>query len=111
MLEVRDIYESHRKKPHDAVCFETDSREEMLEKAKTMAYGDVTRTALFAADYIRSWASPRTEHANNIGSQNLEINEFIYEALAASDDSLNRGRACFTGAQNRRIRRRRDGAS
>lgn len=95
MLEVRDDLRKSVsvKKPHDAVCFETDSREEMLEKAKTagipMTADEDMRSLRELIIYGLKGIAAYTEHANNIGSQNLEINKFIYEALAATlDDSL-----------------------
>lgn len=95
MLDIRDDLRKSVsvKNPHDAACFKTDSREEMLEKAKNagipMTTDEDIRSLRELIIYGLKGMAAYTEHANNIGSQNLEINKFIYEALAATlDDSL-----------------------
>ena len=95
LLSLRDGLRSRVKlaDPHDAVSFAVSSREEMLEKAKSVG---VLSTADEDIRSLRSMIilglkgmSAYTEHANNIGLENSKINAFIYQALAATlDDTL-----------------------
>ena len=78
---------------HDAATFTVSSRESMLEKAArvgVLATADEDiRSLREMITYGLKGMAAYTEHANNIGKENLEINAFIYEALASTlDDSL-----------------------
>lgn len=78
---------------HDAATFTVSSRESMLEKAATVgvlatADEDVRSLREMVIYGIKGMAA-YAEHAKNIGKEDLTINAFIYEALAATlDDSL-----------------------
>lgn len=78
---------------HDATIFTVNSREAMLEKAATVGVLATTdedvRSLRELIVYGLKGMAAYTEHAKNIGKENLDINSFIYEALAATlDDSL-----------------------
>ncbi|MFU0833043.1 MAG: Hydroxylamine reductase [Oscillospiraceae bacterium] len=78
---------------HDAATFTVDSRESMLEKAGSIGVlatqDEDIRSLREMITYGLKGMAAYTEHAANIGKENLEINKFIYEALAATlDDSL-----------------------
>ena len=78
---------------HDAATFMVSSRESMLEKAATVgvlstANEDVRSLREMITYGVKGMAA-YAEHAKNIGKEDLIINAFIYEALAATlDDSL-----------------------
>ncbi|NLA05484.1 MAG: hydroxylamine reductase [Firmicutes bacterium] len=78
---------------HDAAAFQVSTRESMLKKAagigvQATADEDV-RSLREMITYGLKGMAAYAEHAKNIGKENLEINAFIYEALAAVlDDSL-----------------------
>ncbi|HPZ64549.1 MAG TPA: hydroxylamine reductase [Bacillota bacterium] len=78
---------------HDAATFTVSSRESMLEKAArvgVLATADEDiRSLREMITYGLKGMAAYTEHAKNIGKENLEINAFIYKALASTlDDSL-----------------------
>ena len=78
---------------HDAATFTVDSRESMLEKAAAVGIlateNEDVRSLRETITYGLKGMAAYTEHAKNIGEENLDINAFIYEALAATlDDSL-----------------------
>ncbi|HPL53799.1 MAG TPA: hydroxylamine reductase [Bacillota bacterium] len=78
---------------HDAASFIVNSRESMLEKAASIGVLATTnedvRSLREMITYGIKGMAAYAEHAKNIGKENLEINAFIYEALAATlDDSL-----------------------
>jgi hydroxylamine reductase len=80
-------------KLHDAATFTVDSRESMLEKTSSVGVlateNEDVRSLREMITYGLKGMAAYTEHAKNIGKENLEINAFIYEALAATlDDSL-----------------------
>lgn len=80
-------------KLHDAATFMADSKVSMLEKATTIGVlateNEDIRSLREMITYGLKGIAAYTEHAKNIGKENLEINSFIYEALAAIvDDSL-----------------------
>jgi len=78
---------------HDAATFTISSRESMLEKAAAVgvlstANEDVRSLRAMITYGVKGMAA-YAEHAKNIGKEDLTINAFIYEALAATlDDSL-----------------------
>ena len=78
---------------HDAVTFMVSSRESMLEKAATVGVlstvNEDVRSLREMITYGLKGMAAYAEHAKNIGKEDLTINAFIYEALAATlDDSL-----------------------
>jgi hydroxylamine reductase len=81
---------------HDAATFSVDSKTAMLEKAAcvgVLATADEdVRSLREMIIYGLKGMAAYAEHAKNIGKGNLEVNRFIYEALAATlDDSLSVG--------------------
>ncbi len=77
----------------DAAIFSVDSRESMLEKASAVGVlsteNEDVRSLSWMIIYGLKGMAAYAEHAKNIGKESLEINAFIYEALAATlDDSL-----------------------
>ena len=78
---------------HDAATYSVDNRESMLAKAASVgvlatANEDVRSLRELITYGIKGMAA-YAEHAKNIGKEDLEINAFIYEALAATlDDTL-----------------------
>lgn len=95
LLALRDGLRAQVKlaNPHDAVTFTVNTRAEMLEKAKSVGVlatenEDVRSLRSMITLGLKGMAA-YTEHANNIGYKNAEINAFIYQALAATlDDTL-----------------------
>ena len=78
---------------HDAATFTVSSRESMLEKAATVGVlstaNEDVRSLREMITYGLKGIAAYAEHAKNIGKEDLAINTFIYEALAATlDDSL-----------------------
>lgn len=78
---------------HDAALFQVNSRQAMLDKAATVGVlatkDEDIRSLREMITYGLKGMAAYAEHAKNIGKENLEINAFIYEALAATlDDSL-----------------------
>ena len=78
---------------HDASTFTVDSRESMLEKATSVGVlsteNEDIRSLREMITYGLKGMAAYDEHAMNIGKEDLSINAFIYEALAATlDDSL-----------------------
>ncbi|BAK98084.1 hydroxylamine reductase [Oscillibacter valericigenes Sjm18-20] len=78
---------------HDAATFTVSSRESMLEKAATVGVlstaNEDVRSLREMITYGLKGMAAYAEHAKNIGKEDLAINAFIYEALAATlDDSL-----------------------
>ena len=78
---------------HDAATFTADSRESMLEKAAlagVLATEDEdVRSLREMIIYGLKGMAAYAEHAKNMGREALDINRFIYQALAATlDDSL-----------------------
>jgi len=78
---------------HDAATFTVNSRESMLEKAVTVGVlstaNEDVRSFRQMITYGLKGMAAYAEHAKNIGKEDLSINAFIYEALAAMlDDSL-----------------------
>lgn len=93
MLKIRNQLRENSKLTdlHDAVTFEVGSRESMLEKASTIGVlsteNEDIRSLREMIIYGLKGMAAYAEHARNIGKENLEINAFIYEALAATLDS------------------------
>src|SRR5574344_627845 len=78
---------------HDSAVFTVNSKEAMLEKANSIGVlsteNEDIRSLRQMIIYGLKGMAAYTEHATNIGKENIEINAFIYEALAATlDDSL-----------------------
>lgn len=78
---------------HDAATFEVDSKESMLQKAAAVGVLSSTdedvRSLREMIIYGIKGMAAYAEHAKNIGKENLDINTFIYEALAATlEDSF-----------------------
>ena len=78
---------------HDASIFTVDSRETMIEKATSVGVlsteNEDIRSLREMIIYGLKGMAAYGEHAKNIGKEDLDINAFIYEALAATlDDSL-----------------------
>ncbi|MGI6560732.1 MAG: hydroxylamine reductase [Saccharofermentanales bacterium] len=95
MIDLRDDLRNTvaEKDFHDAATFTVDSREAMLEKAASIGVlsteDEDIRSLREMNIYGLKGMAAYTEHAKNIGQENLEINAYIYEALAATlDNSL-----------------------
>lgn len=95
MLSIRDELNKSvsLENLHDASVFSVDTRESMLEKAASIGVlstgNEDVRSLREMITYGLKGMAAYTEHAENIGKENNEINAFIYEALAATlDDSL-----------------------
>lgn len=78
---------------HDAATFSVDSRESMLEKATSVGVlateNEDVRSLREMITYGVKGIAAYAEHAKNIGKENLDINAFVYESLAATlDDTL-----------------------
>lgn len=78
---------------HDAATFTVSSRASMLEKAATVGVlsteNEDVRSLREMITYGLKGMAAYAEHAKNIGKEDLTINAFIYEALAATlNDSL-----------------------
>jgi hydroxylamine reductase len=78
---------------HDAATFTVDTREAMLEKAASVGIlateNEDVRSLREMLTYGLKGMAAYAEHAKNIGKEDLTVNTFIYEALAATlDDSL-----------------------
>lgn len=78
---------------HDAATFTVDSRESMLAKSAIVGVlateNEDVRSLREMITYGLKGMAAYTEHAMNIGKENIDINSFVYEALAAMlDDSL-----------------------
>lgn len=95
MIAVRDKLRNSNASAglHDAATFMVSSRESMLEKAATVGVlstaNEDVRSLREMITYGLKGMAAYAEHAKNIGKEDLTINAFIYEALAATlDDSL-----------------------
>jgi hydroxylamine reductase len=95
MLSIRDDLKKSAaiEALHDAAVFTVDTKEAMLEKANSIGVlsteNEDIRSLREMITYGVKGMAAYTEHATNIGKENIEINKFIYEALAATlDDSL-----------------------
>ncbi|NLC32285.1 MAG: hydroxylamine reductase, partial [Clostridiales bacterium] len=78
---------------HDAATFTVNTRASMLEKAVSVGVlateNEDVRSLREMIIYGLKGMAAYAEHAKNIGKEDLTINAFIYEALAATlDDSL-----------------------
>ncbi|NLX74445.1 MAG: hydroxylamine reductase [Synergistaceae bacterium] len=88
---LRDKVQSD--KLHDSALFESDTKESMLKKATTVGVlateNEDVRSLRELVIYGLKGMAAYLEHALNIGKEDLSINSFIYEALAATiDDNL-----------------------
>jgi hydroxylamine reductase len=95
MISIRDDLKKSvtLENPHDAVIFTADTKEAMLEKAVNIGVlsteNEDVRSLREMITYGLKGMAAYTEHATNIGKENIEINAFIYEALSATlDDTL-----------------------
>ena len=95
MLTIRDALKKtvSASALHDAATFTVDSRESMLTKAASIGVlateNEDIRSLREMITYGLKGIAAYTEHAMNIGRKNLNINSFVYEALAATlNDSL-----------------------
>lgn len=95
MLSIRDELKKSvaADNLHDAATFGVDSKESMLEKAASIGVlsteNEDVRSLREMIIYGLKGMAAYAEHAKNIGKENLNINDFIYEALVATlDDSL-----------------------
>ncbi len=95
MIAIRDGIKktANVEKLHDAATFTVDSRTSMMEKTASVGVlateNEDVRSLREMITYGLKGMAAYTEHAKNIGKENLEISAFIYEALAAIlDDSL-----------------------
>lgn len=78
---------------HDAATFTVDSTESMITKASSIGVlatdNEDIRSLREMIIYGVKGMAAYTEHARNLGKVNLDINTFIYQALAATlDDTL-----------------------
>lgn len=78
---------------HDAATFTVDSTESILTKASSIGVlatdNEDIRSLREMIIYGVKGMAAYTEHARNLGKVNLDINTFIYQALAATlDDTL-----------------------
>ncbi len=78
---------------HDAATFTVGSKESMLEKAASVGVlsteDEDIRSLREMIIYGLKGMAAYAEHAKNIGKEDLDINRFIYKALAATlDDTL-----------------------
>ena len=73
---------------HDAVTFEVDSKEAMLEKAASVGVlatqNEDVRSLREMITYGLNGLAAYAHHALNIGKENNELYAFVYEALAAT---------------------------
>ena len=95
MLAVRDNLRSsvNAQGLHDAAVFTVGTREAMLEKAASIGVlateNEDIRSLREMITYGVKGMAAYAEHAVNIGKESVDINTFIYKALAATlDDSL-----------------------
>ncbi len=95
MIELRDGIKTSvsADKLHDAAVFTVKSKEEMLEKAAGIGVlsteNEDVRSLREMIIYGLKGIAAYVEHALNIGKENLEIYDFIYQALAATlDDTI-----------------------
>lgn len=95
LLDLRDdlLARTNIENPHDAAVFTVRSLDEMLAKAETVGVlatedEDIRSLRSLVTLGLKGMAA-YTEHAENIGKRNLEIQAFMYRALADTlDDSL-----------------------
>ena len=95
LLGMRDALRSSTRfaGTQDAVIFAVQSKEEMLKKAATVGVlateNEDVRSLREMITYGLKGMAAYTEHARNLGKEDLAINAFIYEALAATlNDTL-----------------------
>ena len=95
LLDLRDdlLARTNIENPHDAAVFTVRSLDEMLAKAETVGVlatedEDIRSLRSLVTLGLKGMAA-YTEHAENIGKRNLEIQAFMYRALADTlDNSL-----------------------
>ncbi len=95
LLDLRDdlLARTNIENPHDAAVFTVRSLDEMLAKAETVGVlatedEDIRSLRSLVTLGLKGMAA-YTEHAENIGKRNLDIQAFMYRALADTlDNSL-----------------------
>lgn len=93
MIKLRDEIAADRSKLSKAASYQAGNRDEMLADAASIGVlsteNEDVRSLRELIIYGLKGMAAYTEHAFNIGLENNEIYEFMYEALAATlDDSL-----------------------
>ena len=95
MISIRDELRNSAASAdlHDAATFGVSSRASMLKKADSVGVlstaDEDVRSLREMITYGLKGIAAYTEHAKNIGKEDLTISAFLYEALAATlDDSL-----------------------
>ena len=95
MLSVRDELRKNTSisNLHDAATFEVNSKDAMLLKAVSVGVlatnNEDVRSLREMITYGIKGMAAYAEHAKNLGKENIEINVFIYKALASTlDDTL-----------------------
>ncbi len=93
MLKFRDeLAGSKNDGLHDAATFKVNSRQSMLDKAVNIGVlsteNEDIRSLRELIIYGLKGMAAYAEHAKNIGKQDIDIIQFIYEALAATLDNF-----------------------
>ena len=93
MIALRDSIRSGKGAYHDAAIFTVSGAAAMLEKAASVGVlsteNEDVRSLRELVIYGLKGLAAYAEHARNLGSNDDEINAFVYEALAATlDNSL-----------------------
>ena len=93
MIALRDSIRSGKGAYHDAATFTVSGAAAMLEKAASVGVlsteNEDVRSLRELVIYGLKGLAAYAEHARNLGSNDDEINAFVYEALAATlDNSL-----------------------
>lgn len=89
MITMRDSIEVNKNiELHDAALFQIGDRESMLDKASHVGVlateDEDIRSLRELIIYGLKGMAAYMEHALNLGKENIEVNEFVYEALAAT---------------------------
>ncbi len=92
LMDMRDGMASANSNLHDAATFKADSKDAMMDKAAAVGVlateNEDVRSLREMIIYGLKGMAAYAEHALNLGKENKEVYEFIYEALAGTlDDS------------------------